>query len=88
MGARRARGATGDPRVRRVGDVDDHQLAATGVDVLDVAGRGLHQVDADQGEAAYLAVGVGALPQFIASFSNCSDGSTPVSAGRVGDETS
>ena len=46
----------------RVGHVHDHQLAATGVGVLDVAGLSLDEVDADQREAAYLAVGVGALP--------------------------
>ena len=62
VGARRARGAAGDARVGRVGDVDDHQLAAAGVGVLDVAGRSLVEVDADQREAADLAVGVGALP--------------------------
>ena len=48
-------------RVGRVGHVDDHQLAAADVDVLDVAGADLVQVDADQREAAYLAAGVGAL---------------------------
>ena len=49
-------------RLGRVGDVDDHQLAATGVGVLDVARAGrLVEVDADEREAADLAVGVGAL---------------------------
>ena len=62
VGARRAGRAAGHPRLRRVGHVHDHQLATTRVGVLDVAGRCLEEVDADQREAADLAVGVGALP--------------------------
>jgi hypothetical protein len=59
--ARGARCATGDPGLRRVGHVHDHQLAAADVRVLDVARARLVEVDPDKGEPPDAAVGELAL---------------------------
>ena len=78
-----------DARVGGVGDVDDDQLAAADVDVLDVAGLRPARGRCRPGRSVRTCRRRTARsPQFIASFSNCSDGSTPVSAGRVGGDTS